>query len=144
MNATLIQGNAEVPAPATLAALCLDAWTLSLDIASQSEELEAKKAAIAEALENNGTVLIPGTCRVTCSERSSISIADAEGLAKALGRRFADLVKEKTSYSPTDNLKKIAADSAHPDHEAVKRWMQVSRSFPVLMKADTPDEKKSR
>ncbi len=138
MNAKLIQGGSEVPAPADLAQLVLDAWTLSLDIEAQKKELDAKKQAISDALDFEGSVLIPGTCRVTVTERKTISIANAEQLRSVLKDRFGELVVEKVTYSATDNLKGIATSATDPLHKSVVRWLKVSKSYPVSMEADKP------
>lgn len=138
MNAKLIQGGSEVPAPQDLAQLCLDAWTLARDIESLEQDLKAKKQAISEALDFEGTVLIPGTCRVNVTERRAISVANAEALRAALKDRFGELVVERVTFTPTDNLKGIALSATDPLHKSVVRWLKIAKSYPVTMEADKP------
>lgn len=140
MNATLIQGGSEVPAPTDLAQLVLDAWTLSLDIDALKKELDAKKQSISEALDFEGTVVIPGTCRVNVTERKTISVANAEQLRALLKERFVELVTEKVTFSATDNLKSIAVSATDPLHKSVVRWLKIAKSYPVSMEADKPKD----
>lgn len=139
MNAspTLKQGNAEVAAPKALVELCESAWSLKTRLDLLTTEFNNAKARIQEALEGEGVVLLPGVCRVTCANRTTVAIANVDALVVAVGKkRFPDLVKEKTTYAPEPKLLEIASDAAHPDHEAVLACLSSATTTSVTLRAD--------
>jgi hypothetical protein len=134
----LLQGGAEIEAPRELVDLCQRAWSIKTQIDFLSESMTKTKKLIAEALDDDGTVLLPGVCRVTCAKRSTVAIAKIEELRAVLGQRFDDLTEEKTTYAPEKRLLDIAANPGHMLHAAVLDCLSTTVTTSVTLRAEAP------
>lgn len=126
-----------------LATATIRAFQLHRDIKAVEPELKELKAIIVQQIEplldGSGTltILTEGiSCKVTTGFEYSIDESAVDALKKALGKRFADLVKVKTVYRPE---LKLVDMSCEPDAPAeIRDSIQVKSKSPAFTFGEVP------
>jgi hypothetical protein len=97
--------------PETLTRIVLEAWDVKRQIDILKDRLDGLNSRIEEVIESGQAVVLEHTCRATRVLRQVIQIEKPDRVLEVLGeQRFADLVDEKTTYTPTLKFKHLLED----------------------------------
>lgn len=82
------------------------------------------------------SLVVPGLCRVSLTERQTVRVADPDGLAELLGSRMRDLVIMRTSFHPTPKLIEMAADADDPQSSDIAACLRAETTPVVTWRAE--------
>lgn len=131
-----VVGKREVPLDAATIRKVLEGIAAKRRLEEAKERLEAINAELLQAHGTGCSLVVPGVCRASLSERVSVQVTDADRLRGVLGGRWVDLVDERVSYRPTEKLIELTSDGDHPLQAAVGECLTVSRSQSVTWRAE--------
>lgn len=126
------QGSKERPElPGKTLKLLLQGWELRKRIEALEGELAGINGRLRGDYAHGSTLVMPGVCLVSVSERETVKIDDEARLRELLGERFGDLVRQRITLAPTERLLEIAADADDPTSTALRQLLSVSSSTVV-------------
>lgn len=123
-------GEVERPLTRREAEAVAQCWSIRRQIAEAERALAEAEAPLWRMFGAGASVLLEGVCRLSLSERQTVTIADAAALRELLGARFPDLVREEVVWKPEPRLIALAADADAPEAPALRRALVV-RTTPV-------------
>lgn len=133
---TTAETGAEHEASLGVMNLVARGWAIKQQIQALEDQLKRINADLLEQVGLGHAVIVKGLARATLAERHTVTVRDPEVLRSALGDRFADLVREKVTYTPQPRLLEVVCSADEPDAEIYRQALDVKSTVAVTWRAE--------
>jgi len=127
-TALLKRGDSEQTCPPDLAFQARRLFQLQEQAKLVERDIKAVRDEIDGKLDPQDKVVLPGECQVMKVTTARIEVTDADGLRRALGERFDDLVHVSTSFKLENRLKDMMNDDADAAGQTAKQYVQIKHT----------------